>query len=135
MKPLFILIFKIIIINLTTQVVNATDNKLGAFSKVGIPPTGSQIVTVGFYPRSAYDIDMEDSTFHLHTYIWMRWKGAIDPTESMELINAVDQSNLIKKNILKKPAIQSDGSKYQIMDVESRFTHTFLLDKFPLDSH
>ena len=135
MKLLFILIFKILIINLTTQAVNATENKLGTFSEVGIPPAGSQIVTVGFYPRSAYDIDMADSTFHLHTYIWMRWKGTIDPTETLELINAVDQSDMIKKNILKKPAIQSDGSKYQIMDVESRFNHTFLLDKFPLDSH
>ncbi len=97
MKLLFILIFKILIINLTTQAVNATENRLGAFSKVGIPPVGSQIVTVGFYPRSAYDLDMAASTFHLHTYIWMRWKGSIDPTDTMEIINAVDQSDLIKK--------------------------------------
>lgn len=62
MKLLFILIFKILIINLTTQAVNATENRLGAFSKVGIPPVGSQIVTVGFYPRSAYDLDMAAST-------------------------------------------------------------------------
>lgn len=132
---LIILLLKIIVIISLIQSANATENKLGSFSIAGVPPKGAQIVTVGFYPRAIYDLTMEDNTFHLHTLIWMRWKGDIDPTETMEIINAVDQASLVKKNLLKKPAIQKDGSKYQIIDIESRFNHTFMLDRFPLDSH
>ena len=72
---LIILLLKIIVIISLIQSANATENKLGSFSIAGVPPKGAQIVTVGFYPRAIYDLTMQDNTFHLHTLIWMRWKG------------------------------------------------------------
>ncbi len=132
-NTLYFFKFILLFIVFMAQSIKATEIKSGSFKLSDNVPVSAQKVIIGFYPRSVYGLDIEDNTFHLHTYIWMRWKGEIDPTESMEIINGVDEAELVKTNILKTPSIQPDGSKYQIMDIESRFSQTFFLDNFPLD--
>lgn len=98
-------------------------------------PKGAEVVTVGFYPINVYAVDPSSSTFMYDGYIWMRWNGDIDPTETMELVNAVDKSSISKEFLFDEPQIMPNGSKYQIMRVESQLYKPFSLSNFPLDSH
>lgn len=95
----------------------------------------AEIVTVGFYPINVYSVDPASSTFTYDGYVWFRWKGQIDPTETVEFTNAVDKSSLTKEFLYDAPQVASDGSKYQIMRIESQFLKPFSLSSFPLDSH
>lgn len=98
-------------------------------------PKGAQVVTVGFYPLNVYGVDPANSTFVYDGYIWFRWKGQIDPTATVEFTNAVDKSSLSKEFLYEAPQVAPDGSKYQIMRIESAFLKPFSLASFPLDQH
>lgn len=94
----------------------------------------AQQVTVGVYANNVYNLDIQNNTFYMDAYVWFRWKGDIDPTETVEFINAVEEWGMVQTNILEEPSILEDGSKYQVMRVESRFVQPFTLTDFPLDS-
>ena len=74
---------------------------------------GAERVTVGIYPTTVYELSVESSTYFLRAYVWLRWKGGIDPTSSLEFTNVVDQWSLTRTNILEKPQALADGSQYQ----------------------
>jgi hypothetical protein len=97
------------------------------------PAANVQVVTVGLYPITVYGLDIASSTYYLDTYVWFRWKGDIDPTQTMELMNAVDDSGTVKEVLLPEPTVLADGSKYQVLRVEGRFFQPFSLRDFPLD--
>lgn len=113
----------------------------GAVAKEGVvrPLTSiaksAQVVTVGFYPLNVYGVDPATSTFTYDGYIWFRWKGIIDPTQTVEFTNSVDRSSLTKEFLFDAPQVGPDGSSYQIMRIESQFLKPFSLASFPLDQH
>lgn len=109
--------------------------KAGVISPLTVPPKSAQLVTVGFYPLNVYGVDPANSTFNYDGYIWFRWKGSVDPTQTVEFTNAVDKSSLSKEFLFDTPQISPDGSKYQIMRIESAFLKPFSLASFPLDQH
>lgn len=98
-------------------------------------PPSAEIVKVGFYPISIYDVDASSSTYSYDGYVWFRWSGANDPTKSVEFVNAVDKSSLSRADLFDAPQRMPDGSNYQIMRVEAKFYKPFSLSDFPLDSH
>jgi len=116
------------------NIANASNIKVGSMTPAVKVPEGAQIVTIGFFPIAIYGLDASSNTFYMDTYLWLKWKGDINPAESMELVNAVDKSSLVKEVLLDEPSTLSDGSKYQIMRIEGHFFHSFLLNDFPLDS-
>lgn len=95
------------------------------------PGTAPQQATVGIYPTTIYELDIGTSTFKAAFYVWFLWKGDLDPTPTMELVNSVEDEKITK--ILDKPQIQKDGSRYQIYSVQGRFFQPFTLKNFPLD--
>lgn len=97
-----------------------------------IPPTAQQ-VTVGVFPISVYNMDFSGNTYFVEAYVWFRWQGDINPIESMEFVNAVDQWGLSKSPFYDEPVTLSDGSLYQGMRISGRFFQPFSLDRFPLD--
>jgi hypothetical protein len=99
-----------------------------------VPPSAER-VEVGMYPTTIYGIEEAANTFHADAYIWFKWKGDKDPTETMELINAVDQWSIVRKNINPKPIKMADGRMIQVMHVEGRFFQPFALARYPLDEH
>lgn len=109
--------------------------KTGSISPLSAIPEGAEVVTVGFYPLNIYGVDPATSTFTFDGYIWFRWNGEIDPTETVEFTNAVDKSSLSKEFLYDEPQVGADGSKYQIMRIESQFLKPFSLSEFPLDKH
>ena len=133
MKFKLIIFAKILLLALLTNVATADTLKLGSMKPAESLPKDAQIVTIGFLPLLIHGLDISTNTFFLDTYVWLKWKGDIDPTESMEFINTVDRADFVKELLLKEPSILSDGSKYQIMHIEGHFFQKFMLNDFPLD--
>ncbi len=107
--------------------------KMGTYAEVEAPPASAQQVTIGFYPLSIYQLDMASNTYYIDTYMWLRWKGDIDPTATLEFTNMVEEWGKQQENLLTEPKILADGSKYQFMRVEGRFVQPFSLSDYPLD--
>lgn len=129
-------IIKVIVAAILTLVLpSAAVAKEGVISPLTTVAEGAEIVTVGFYPINVYGVDPATSTFTYDGYVWFRWKGDLDPTETVEFTNSVDKSSLTKAFLYEAPQVGADGSKYQIMRIESQFLKPFSLANFPLDKH
>ena len=100
-------------------------------SNIAVP----EVVTVGFYPINIYGVDPTSSTFTYDGYVWLRWRGLQNPAETLEFTNAIDKSSISKVMLYDEPQLMPDGSKYQIMRIESQFFKPFSMSRFPLDSH
>lgn len=111
----------------------AEKSKKGNYTLVETPPASAQQVKVGFYPISIYQVDMASNTYYVDTYMWMRWKGEIDPTGTLEFTNMVEEWGKQQENLLEEPKVLADGSFYQIMRIEGRFVQPFSLSNYPLD--
>ena len=96
-------------------------------------PPSAQVVTIGFYPISVHQLNISDNTYYIDTYVWLRWKGPIDPTKTIEFVNMVEDWDSRKSFLLSKPKTEADGSNYQIMRVEGLFAQPFSLTDYPLD--
>jgi hypothetical protein len=107
----------------------------GIFTPQGTPPPGAEVVQIGFYPVSVYNLDLASNTFYVDAYVWLHWKGEIDPSATMEFINMVEEWGKQQEALREKPIELSDGSKYQSFKVEGRFVQSFSLADFPLDRH
>lgn len=112
----------------------AQEAKKGSYTPVDTPPASAQQVAIGFYPVSVYQLDMASNTYYVDTYVWMRWKGDIDPTGTIEFTNMVEEWGKQQENLLEEPKTIADGSRYQIMRVEGRFVQPFSLADYPLDA-
>jgi hypothetical protein len=95
-----------------------------------------QEVKVGVYLMNLYGLDMNNHSFYADFYIWFKWKGHIDPTK-IEFVNSIEKWSVNNAGFDgdSTPVRLKDGSLYKIFRVESRFFHTFLLNRFPLDEH
>lgn len=112
-------------------------NKTRKGTYVPLPSTlpGAQQVAVGFYPVAIYDLDQSSNTFYADTYVWLRWKGEIDPSATLEFTNMVEEWGKLLEPTLEESKTLPDGSKYQLYRVEGRFVQPFSLADYPLDRH
>lgn len=106
----------------------------GSYVEATAPAASAQQVTVGFYPISVYQLDMASNTYYVDAYVWLRWKGDIDPTATLEFTNMVEEWGKQVENLNSEPKTLADGSKYQIMRIEGRFVQPFSLVNYPLDT-
>ena len=97
------------------------------------PPASAQIVKIGIYPTSVHQLDVANNTYYIDTYVWLRWKGEIDPTKTIEFINMVEDWGGKLSFLQPAPKREPDGSLYQILKLEGRFNHAFYLSDYPLD--
>ena len=111
----------------------ATPIQKGTLNPQGTPPDSAQVVKIGFYPVSVHQLDVANSTYYIDTYVWLRWKGEIDPTKTIEFVNMVEDWGRQLSFLLPKPKQEADGSFYQIMRMEGRFNQPFSLADYPLD--
>lgn len=105
----------------------------GTLNPQGTPPASAQIVTIGFYPISVHQLDVANNTYYIDTYVWLRWKGKIDPTKTIEFVNMVEDWGRQLSFLQPAPTREPDGSLYQIMRVEGLFNQPFSLADYPLD--
>lgn len=107
----------------------------GNFTPIASPPAGAQQVKIGFYPVAIYDLDQSSNTFYADAYVWMRWRGEIDPSATIEFTNMVEEWGKLQEPLSEEPSELPDGSKYQQFRVEGRFVQPFSLADYPLDRH
>ena len=110
-------------------------SRKGTFTPIQTPPASAQQVKIGFYPVAIYDLDQSSNTFYADAYVWMRWRGEIDPSATMEFTNMVEEWGKLHEPVAEEPRQLPDGSKYQQFRVEGRFVQPFSLADYPLDSH
>jgi hypothetical protein len=94
-----------------------------------------QEVSVGFYPTAIYSMNQQNSTFYADMYVWMRWKGDLDPTATLEYANNVEKWGFSNTRIYEKPMALKDGSSLQQMHVQGQFFQPLSLHEYPLDKH
>ncbi len=98
-----------------------------------------QEVNVGVYLHHVPEIDLKSSTYLADFFIWFRWKGPHDPTQTLEWTNLADASALQRTFIFtdeagnSKPVEMPDGSLYQQLHIQGRFTHPFSIERYPFD--
>ena len=114
---------------------NIKTDRIGILKPIQAPPTSAQQVKVGFRPIAIYDLDQTSNTFYAQTYIWMTWRGKIDPTKSFKLTNLVEEWSKAQESIPEKVKQLPDGSKYQLFRIEGRFSQPLNFADYPLDSH
>jgi hypothetical protein len=66
--------------------------------------------------------------------MWMRWKGEIDPTATMEFANAVEDWGITVKPLSESPQTLKNGDKYMQMRIQGRFFQPLDMRNYPLDS-
>lgn len=97
--------------------------------------TGPEVVEVGVWPTVIYNLDVHSNTYYMTAYVWFIWRGAIDPSETVEFTNNVESWGLTKARTYPKPIMLPDGRRYQCLRIEGRFFQPFSLRRFPLEQH
>lgn len=92
-----------------------------------------QKVYVGFYLNRVVNLDLKQNTYWMDFYIWFRWKGPIDPTESYELMNANERwgATVVAEN--EKIRVLPDGYKYKELHMEYMLHSPLNFGAYPLD--
>ncbi|MEI9996153.1 MAG: hypothetical protein WDM91_16275 [Rhizomicrobium sp.] len=104
-----------------------------AIAPLDRPPPGAEVVTVGVYPTVVDDLNIAASTYDVVAYVWLRWKGPLDPTDGLEFANASERQNFVQHKLFAAPRRLADGSAYQLLQIHGRFFQPFSLVDFPFD--
>lgn len=96
--------------------------------------TGLQTVEVGAFLNDIQTIDLKLHSYAVDLYVWFRWKNPdIDPASSFEFTNANDSWGHVRTPNWEAPRQLPDGSLYQVVHVQGRFSRKFLLYNYPFD--
>lgn len=106
----------------------------GSLEAVADPADGDNVVNVGLYGTNVYELSFEDNTFYFSGYVWMRWKGELSPTSTVEFVNAVETWGLMITPLTEEPEQLPNGDFVQTLSVQGRFYKSFALNDYPLDS-
>jgi len=83
-------------------------------------------VEIGIYLLDVYDLDLKNSSYVADFYIWLRWKGELDPRK-FELMNG-------ELDVKENPDEQKIGDiNYVSYRVRGKFRAPFDFREFPLD--
>lgn len=102
-------------------------------------PQPQQQVHVGLYLHHVPELDIRTNSYLADFYLWFRWQGDIDPTETFEFTNLVDGWDVMRVALYTdddgapQPDVLPDGSRYQVFHVQGRFGHPFDVRGYPFD--
>ncbi|MEQ1718252.1 MAG: hypothetical protein ABL907_20105 [Hyphomicrobium sp.] len=108
-----------------------------AKAAAAVPPVPQEPVkvTVGIYVNDIQDIDFRTNSYTVDLYIWFRWNSkSIDPIKTMEFMNAYDPSNEKRTVLLDEAKVMPDGSLYNIIRYQGRFSTKFRFETYPFDT-
>ena len=95
---------------------------------------GPDAVTVGAYINDIHELDFRSHTYSVDLYIWFRWKNAkANPVKTMEFMNRYSPTDHQRDVLLDEPKVMPDGSLYNIIREQGRFSSKFRLEKYPFD--
>ena len=93
----------------------------------------SQEVFTGVYLNDVINVDIKANTYVADFYLWFRWRGELDPSDSFEFVNAFSTWSHTKQKLYEVPKILEGGWKYQVIHINGDFHHPFILNNYPLD--
>jgi hypothetical protein len=98
------------------------------FNPPATEPATPQIVFVGLYINDIFQMDLKSSTYVVDFYVWLRWRGNIDPT-SFEFVNG-------SLDLKEHPySMEIAGEKYISYHCRGTFHAAFDFRRYPLDEH
>lgn len=91
-------------------------------------------VAIGVHLNDIQSIDLKSHAYEMDFYVWFRWKNPeLDPASSMEIANPIEQWGLMVTPIYEEPEELEDGSLYQILRVQGKFSKKLPLYNYPFD--
>lgn len=96
-------------------------------------PKNAEKVEVGVYPTIVNALDATGSTYDLTAYVWLKWKGPINPATHLEFVNLVQRSDFRNEALFEQPQVTRDGGHFQILQIHGRFFQPFEFANFPFD--
>ncbi len=92
-------------------------------------------VIVGAYINDIQELDFKTNNYVIDLYVWFRWQGAdANPSKSMEFMNRFASDDNRRDELYAEPQIMPDGSRYDIIRYQGRFSTKFPLEKYPFDT-
>lgn len=100
---------------------------------------GPEEVFIGLYLHHVPELDVSSNSYLADFYLWFRWRGELDPTETFEFTNLVEGWDVMREALYvdddDNPAPEElpDGYLYQVYHVQGRFGHPFDVRDYPFD--
>lgn len=91
-------------------------------------------VYVGMYVNDIQQLNMQDFTYTLDFYLWMRWKGRdLDPPSTLDIMNAAEAWGMMVTPLYEEPQKQPDGSLLMVTRYQGKFNNEMPLQSYPFD--
>lgn len=98
------------------------------------PLRAQEEVHIGVYVNDLPQVDLATNSFTLDAFVWFRWRDpAYDPAKSMEFMNPFEGWDGKASAVFDKPQQLDDGSLYQSVRYEGRFSAPMPMTQYPFD--
>jgi hypothetical protein len=90
-------------------------------------------VYVGVFINDLQDVNLENGTYFVDFYMWMKWNGSkkVNPAENIDIINSFDSWGTVVRPLAVNQKTLSDGSQYRISHFQGRYNTVLPLQKYP----
>jgi len=100
----------------------------------GRAPAGPVRVSVGAFLNDIQNLDLKSHSYGVDIYLWFRWKEkGIDPAATFEFMNPYELWGHVRTRIYPEPIRLPDGSYYQVVRNQGRFSRKLKLYDYPFD--
>ncbi len=93
----------------------------------------TETIDVGIYLNKVVALDLKQNTYWMDFYVWFRWKGKLNPTETFELMNTHEKWGGTQVAESEGARKLKDGWNYQEFHIEQQFYSPFRFNGYPLD--
>jgi len=91
-------------------------------------------VVVGAYLNDIQNLDLKTHSYEADLYLWFRWRGdGRDPAANVEFNNPNELWGHARSSAYEKPERLPDGSWYQVLRAQGRFSRKLSLEQYPFD--
>lgn len=99
------------------------------------PPPAPDVVRVGGLINDIQQLDLQSHSYDVDMYIWFKWKNRdINPAQSYEFLNAFELWGHITTQEYSHPVELPDGSLYQVIRNQGKFSTKLPLEDYPFDT-
>jgi len=91
-------------------------------------------VVVGAYLNDIQNLDLKTHSYEADLYLWFRWRDSKhDPAANVEFNNPNELWGHARTSAYEKPERLPDGSYYQVLRAQGRFSRKLSLEQYPFD--
>lgn len=98
------------------------------------PVWAQEQVYVGVYVNDLPHVDLATNSYTLDAFVWFRWQDpSLNPAASMEFMNPFEGWGSSAKAVFDAPQQLDDGSYYQSVRYQGRFSSPMPVRQYPFD--